>query len=69
MRIKIEKNECDRNENIENVTTTDKQENVTSLCNVTPTWGELIKKTFNNFVNCISKLFSTNKQGVKNDNN
>ncbi len=67
--FKIEKNECDQNENIENVTTTDKQENVTSLCSVTPTWGELIKKTFNNFVNCISKLFSTSKQGVKNDNN
>ena len=66
--FKIEKNECQENENIENIQVNDNQENTTSLCNITPTWGELIKKTFNNFINCISKLFSSNKENVKNDN-
>ena len=65
--FKIEKNECQENENIENIQVNDNQENITSLCNITPTWGELIKKTFNNFINCISKLFSSNKENVKNN--
>ena len=44
-------------------------QNTTSLCNVTtPTWGELIKKTFNNFVNYFSKLFSGNTGNVNSDN-
>ena len=62
-----EKNECQENENIENIQVNDNQENITSLCNIAPTWGELIKKTFNNFINCISKLFSSNKENVKNN--
>lgn len=33
----------------------------------TPTWGELIKKTFNNFVNYFSKLFSKNTENVNNN--
>lgn len=57
--FKIEKNESQEQE--------DKEDN-TSLCNITPTWGELIKKTFNNFVNYISKIFSNSNEKVKNVN-
>lgn len=77
--FKIEKNPCNENENtinntqnVENIQNTQYVQNVQnekSLCNITPTWGELIKKTFNNFVNYISKIFSTNKENVKNNNN
>lgn len=66
--FKIEQNDCEQNnqtENVENIVSDN--ENSTSLCNVTPTWGELIKKTFNNFINCITKLFSSNKENVKNN--
>lgn len=66
--FKIEQNDCEQNnqtENIENIV--NDNEKSTSLCNVTPTWGELIKKTFNNFINCITKLFSSNKENVKNN--
>lgn len=42
-------------------------ENV-SLCNVTPTWSELFKKTFNNFAKFISRLFSGNKENVNQNN-
>ncbi|MBO5349868.1 MAG: hypothetical protein J6A89_08655 [Clostridia bacterium] len=41
---------------------------ITALCNVTPTWGFLIKKTFNNFVNYCSKLFSKVTENVKDNN-
>ncbi len=77
--FKIEKNPCNENENtinntqnVENIQNTQYVQNVQnekSLCNITSTWGELIKKTFNNFVNYISKIFSTNKENVKNNNN
>ena len=39
----------------------------TSLINVTPTWGELIKKTFRNIVNYFSKLFAGKKENVNNN--
>lgn len=77
--FKIEKNPCNENENtinntqnVENIQNTQYVQNVQnekSLCNITSTWGELIKKTFNNFVNYILKIFSTNKENVKNNNN
>ena len=77
--FKIEKNPCNENgntinntQNVENIQNTQYVQNVQnekSLCNITSTWGELIKKTFNNFVNYISKIFSTNKENVKNNNN
>ena len=38
----------------------------TSLCHKTPTWGELFKKTFKNFTNYFSKLFT--KEVVDNKN-
>lgn len=38
-----------------------------ALLNSSPSWFELIKKTFNNLVKHISKLFSSNKQNVKNE--
>ena len=34
----------------------------------TPTWGELFKKTINNFVNYFSKIF-TKENGQANQNN
>lgn len=34
----------------------------------TPSWGELIKKTFENFVNYIAKLFGKSTETVSNDN-
>ena len=66
--IESKKNKTTTFRYISNIQVNDNQENITSLCNITPTWGELIKKTFNNFINCISKLFSTNKQEVTNIN-
>ncbi len=39
-----------------------------SLCKVGPTWAELIKKTFSNIINYITKIFSGKKENV-NDNN
>ena len=39
-----------------------------SLCNVTPTWAELIKKTFSNFINYITKLFSRKKENIEDSN-
>ena len=33
----------------------------------TPSWGELIKKTFNNFVNYITKLFGKNVEDTNNN--
>lgn len=72
--FKIEKNNWqeanNNNDNIENIVNTDNntQQEITSLCKVTPTWGELLKKTFNNLAKCISKLFSGNKEKV-NENN
>lgn len=68
--FKIEKaNWEEQYDNIENVTNQNNiQENSKSLCKITPTWGELFKKTFNNFVNYFSKLFSGNKEKI-NDNN
>ncbi|MBP3708456.1 MAG: hypothetical protein J6J36_07700 [Clostridia bacterium] len=33
----------------------------------TPSWGELIKKTFNNFINYITKLFGKNVENTNND--
>lgn len=33
----------------------------------TPSWGELIKKTFNNFVNYITKLFGKNVENTNNN--
>ena len=70
--FKIEKNNCQEEKNnikdvINNENNTIQEEN-TSLCNVTPTWGELFKKTFSNLAKIISKLFSGNKEKV-NDNN
>lgn len=41
----------------------------TSLITPTPTWGELIKKTFHNIVNYFSKLFAGKKENVNNNNN
>lgn len=58
----VDGNEC-KYENIDTATT----EN-TSLVVATPTWGELIKKTFRNIVNYFSKLFAGKKANV-NDNN
>lgn len=46
-----------------------KQQDIKSLCNITPTWGELFKRTWSNFVNKISKLFSKGEENVKNVNN
>ncbi len=69
--FKIEKsNYQQENNKIENVINENNnvQETNTSLCNVTPTWAELFKKTFSNLAKCISKLFSGNKEKV-NDNN
>lgn len=69
--FKIEKaNWAEQSENVENIVNYDYQsvDENKSLCNITPTWGELIKKTFNNFINCISKLFSGNKENIKNNN-
>lgn len=40
----------------------------TSLITTTPTWGELIKKTFRNIVNYFSKLFAGKKADVKDNN-
>ena len=34
-----------------------------------PSWGELFKKTFDNFVNYFSKLFSKQKDNVNSNNN
>ena len=34
-----------------------------------PTWGDLFKKTFNNFVNYVSKIFSKNKEHANGSNN
>lgn len=69
--FKIEKTNWqeEKNNNIENVVNENNaiQEKNTSLCNVTPTWGELIKKTFNNLAKYISKLFSGNKEKVNNN--
>ena len=39
-----------------------------SLCKTTPTWTELIKKTFTNIINYITKIFSGKKQNVNDDN-
>ena len=47
--------------------TTEKNEN-NSLCEVSPTWTQLIKRTFNNFINYITRLFSGNKENAKENN-
>lgn len=39
-----------------------------SLIAATPTWAELIKKTFKNLINAISKLFSGEKKTVNSEN-
>lgn len=68
--FKIEKEGWDSAEQINNnnIVQNDQNQECTSLCKTTSTWGELFKKTFNNFVNYFSKLFSTNKQEVTNIN-
>lgn len=68
--FKIEKECWDSAEQINNnnIVQNDQKQECTSLCKTTSTWGELFKKTFNNFVNYFSKLFSTNKQEVTNIN-
>lgn len=68
--FKIEKEGWDSAEQINNnnIVQNNQNQECTSLCKTTSTWGELFKKTFNNFVNYFSKLFSTNKQEVTNIN-
>ena len=68
--FKIEKEGWDSAEQINNnnIVQNDQNQECTSLCKTTSTWGELFKKKFNNFVNYFSKLFSTNKQEVTNIN-
>ena len=39
----------------------------TSLITTTPTWGELIKRTFHNIVSYFSKLFSGKKENINNN--
>ena len=65
--FKIEKEGWNSAEQINsnNIVQNNQNQECTSLCK---TWGELFKKTFNNFVNYFSKLFSTNKQEVTNIN-
>ncbi len=68
--FKIEKEGWNSAEQINsnNIVQNNQNQECTSLCKTTSTWGELFKKTFNNFVNYFSKLFSTNKQEVTNIN-
>ncbi|MBP3502167.1 MAG: hypothetical protein J6K42_01620 [Clostridia bacterium] len=69
--FKIEKNYYqEENNNIENTIyeNNNVQEQNTSLCNVTPTWAELFKTTFNNLAKYVSKLFSGITEKVNQNN-
>lgn len=43
-------------------------QNTTSLCKTQTTWAELFKRTWNNLVNFITKLFSGDKDSVNQNN-
>ena len=68
--FKIEKNYYqEASEEIENQNYTNEEVSENSIVVYkTPSWAELIKKTFNNFVNYFSKLFSKNTENVNNNN-
>ena len=55
--FKIEKEGWNSAEQINsnNIVQNNQNQECTSLCKTTSTWGELFKKTFNNFVNYFSK--------------
>lgn len=64
--FKIEKNNYQEAENGSYSTAEEVTENSIAVYK-TPTWGELFKKTFNNFVNYFSKLFSKDTEKVNNN--
>lgn len=64
--FKIEKNNYQEAEEVDYGTETVEEEKSIAVY-TTPSWGELIKKTFNNFINYFSKLFSKNTEKVNNN--
>lgn len=63
--FKIEKNSYQEAEEV-NYETEAVSEEKSIAVYTTPSWAELIRKTFNNFVNYFSKLFSKNTEKVDN---
>ena len=64
--FKIEKNNYEQAEEV-NYETEKVAEDKTIAVYTTPSWAELFKKTFNNFINYFSKLFSKNTEKVDNN--